>query len=74
MVENTAAKNQSHQVFDVSIGMQTQSVGSKWLDDDGRPKRTGNEQEKKKFCLIFNQEKFIDVCIDYFCYMFFIIV
>ncbi|EEF42109.1 amino acid permease 3 [Ricinus communis] len=41
MVENTAAKNHPHQVFDVSINMQTQVVGSKWLDDDGRTKRTG---------------------------------
>ncbi|XP_050213277.1 amino acid permease 3-like [Mercurialis annua] len=37
-----AAKNHSsHQVFDVSIDMQTQVSASKWVDDDGRPKRTG---------------------------------
>ncbi|KAJ4849441.1 Amino acid permease 3 [Turnera subulata] len=41
MGENAAVKNQQlphHQVF--SIDMQQQQ-GSKWFDDDGRPKRTG---------------------------------
>jgi hypothetical protein len=42
MGENTSAKNQlPHQVFSVSIDTNPQS-GSKWFDDDGRPKRTGN--------------------------------
>ncbi|KAJ6954292.1 amino acid permease 3-like [Populus alba x Populus x berolinensis] len=41
MCENTPAKNQlPHQVFSVSIDTNPQS-GSKWFDDDGRPKRTG---------------------------------
>ncbi|KAG8660504.1 amino acid permease 3 [Manihot esculenta] len=41
MVENTAAKTHSHQVFDVSIDIHAQT-GSMCLDDDGRLKRTGN--------------------------------
>ncbi|GAV71927.1 Aa_trans domain-containing protein [Cephalotus follicularis] len=36
--DNTASKN--HQVFDVSINMNSQG-GSKCFDDDGKPKRTG---------------------------------
>ncbi|KAJ6939205.1 amino acid permease 3 [Populus alba x Populus x berolinensis] len=41
MGENTSAKNQlPHQVFSVSIDTNPQ-IGSKWSDDDGRPKRTG---------------------------------
>ncbi|KAJ9146260.1 hypothetical protein P3X46_028547 [Hevea brasiliensis] len=40
MVENSAAKSHSHQVFDVSIDIHAQT-GTEWLDDDGRLKRTG---------------------------------
>ncbi|KAF2296691.1 hypothetical protein GH714_001267 [Hevea brasiliensis] len=40
MVENTAAKSHSHQVFNVSIDIHAQT-GHNLLDDDGRLKRTG---------------------------------
>ncbi|KAJ4838345.1 Amino acid permease 3 [Turnera subulata] len=42
MADNTAPVNLYYpqQVFDVSMSMQPQGT-SKWLDDDGRPKRTG---------------------------------
>lgn len=43
MVQSNSAanNNHSHQVFDMALNIQPQ-IGSDWLDDDGRPKRTGN--------------------------------
>ena len=42
MGENTASKNYlPPQAFGVSVDTNPQSSDSKWFDDDGRPKRTG---------------------------------
>ncbi|KAJ6352702.1 hypothetical protein OIU76_001850 [Salix suchowensis] len=43
MGENTASKNYlPPQAFGVSVDRNPQSSDSKWFDDDGRPKRTGD--------------------------------